>query len=258
MMVLTRWLRCSASLVILCWAHLAVAYRPFDGTDADVAEVGELELEVGPAGYRREGSSQFLIAPALVANYGFASGFEAVLEGRQEIPLRAARPGSQVQDLAASVKSLLRRGSLQGDAGLSVALESGVLLPGPETGWGTHVGSIFSYQWPALTMHLNLNNDLWYSAQYEAGASLILEGPKDWRLRPIAEILAERAFGQARFYRGLAESVLLGGILRHSDALSLDVAGRLASAEGQREVEVRAGFTWAFELGAWHPARGAP
>src|SRR5690349_10176396 len=36
----------SVTVVAICWAPMAAAYRPFDGTDADVAEPGEVELEV--------------------------------------------------------------------------------------------------------------------------------------------------------------------------------------------------------------------
>jgi hypothetical protein len=44
----------------------AEAYRPFDGTDADVAEVGVFELELGPVQYYRLGPQNYLVAPDLV------------------------------------------------------------------------------------------------------------------------------------------------------------------------------------------------
>lgn len=249
-MMLRRWPFCGALAIgAICWPRVSAAYRPFDGTDADVAEPGEVELEIGPAGYHQEGASRFLVAPALVANYGFAPGFEAVLEGRQRLPLKPAPLAWHVQDVAFSIKSLLRRGSLQESTGLSVALEVGMLLPSFESTWGTHLGSILSLQLPALTLHLNLANNIWYSVRYEASASVILEGPHSWRLRPVAEVSLERDFGGAGLYDGMAESLLAGGILRTSDALSFDLAGRYGRASGQHEKEVRAGVTWAFE--AW-------
>jgi hypothetical protein len=245
MTVRRRPLWLASAFVAIFWARLAAAYRPFDGTDANVAEPGEVELEIGPAGYRQEGSSRVLVAPALVANYGFAHGFEAVLEGRQSIQLNADRHPWQVEDVAFSIKSLLRRGSLQGANGLSVAVEIGMLLPGFESRLGTHVGSIFSLQLPAITLHLNLGNSILYSL-YEASASLILEGPDPWRLRPVAEMLVAREFGHGGLYDGIAESLLVGGILRATDGLSFDLAGRYGRADGQPEQEVRAGLTWAF------------
>jgi hypothetical protein len=234
-----------AGAIVLCWAGTSAAYRPFDGTDADVAEPGEIELEIGPVGYHHQGSSRFIVAPALIANYGFAPDFEAVLEGRQYIPINATEDTRQIQDVALSVKSLLRHGSLQGGSGLSIAVENGLLLPGSESRLGIHVGSIFSLRWPALTLHLNLGNDL-YSARYDASVSLILEGPARWRIRPVAEILVERAFGPGGFWEGFAESALLGGIGRWTDALSFDTGVRFGRADGQREQEFRAGLTWAF------------
>ena len=160
MTVRRRPLWLASAVVAIFWARLAAAYRPFDGTDADVAERGEVELEIGPAGYHQEGSSRFVVAPALVANYGFARGFEAVLEGRQNLQLNADRHPWRVEDVAFSIKSLLRRGSLQGAKGLSVAVEIGMLLPGFESRLGTHVGSVFSLQLPAITLHLNLGNSI--------------------------------------------------------------------------------------------------
>jgi hypothetical protein len=55
------WLLASASLLLV--ERDARAYRPCDGTDADVAEYGHFELELGPTHYYREGDRNFLIAP---------------------------------------------------------------------------------------------------------------------------------------------------------------------------------------------------
>jgi hypothetical protein len=239
----------SALVAVICWAPLASAYRPFDGTDADVAELGQIELEIAPAGYRQEGSSRFVVAPALVANYGFAPRFEAVFEGRQDIQLNARQRPSQLQDIAFSVKSLLRRGSLQGGKGLSVALELGMLLPGFESRLGNHVGSIFSFRSPVMTLHLNLDNDILYSVRYQASASLIAEGPASWRVRPVAEGLVEREFDRGERSGTVAESLLVGGIARWTDAVSFDVGGRFARSEGRREEEARVGLTVGFQ--AW-------
>jgi hypothetical protein len=51
-----------------------VAYRPFDGTDAAVADTGDVEIELGPVEYLREEAKHMLFAPDLRVNYGFASG----------------------------------------------------------------------------------------------------------------------------------------------------------------------------------------
>ena len=56
------------------WCGEADAYRPFDGTDAAVAETGEIEIELGPVEYLRTGAERMLLAPDLRVNYGFISG----------------------------------------------------------------------------------------------------------------------------------------------------------------------------------------
>ena len=40
------------------WSTPASAYRPFDGTDAAVAEEGEMEIELQPAGRLHDESGQ--------------------------------------------------------------------------------------------------------------------------------------------------------------------------------------------------------
>jgi hypothetical protein len=63
------------------------AYRPFDGTDAAVADVGEVEIELQPAGLLHQSSQSTLIAPFVVYNYGFAERWEFVVQGQTETPL---------------------------------------------------------------------------------------------------------------------------------------------------------------------------
>lgn len=247
MTLCARSLSDAVLVAVLCWARPVSAYRPFDGTDADVAAPGEVELEIGPLGYRRQASARTVVAPALVANYGFAPRFEAVLEGRQEFPVNAEEHRWQVRDSAFSVKGLLRRGSLQGRTGPSVALETGLLFPTAESRLGAHIGSIISIRLPAVTFHLNLNNNLFVAVRYEASASLILEGPSTWRLRPVAEGLVEREFGSGGIDDGLAESLLVGGIACWTDAVSFDLGARVGRANSRRDDELRLGLTWAFE-----------
>ena len=97
----------------LCWPAPSRAYRPFDGTDASVADLGELETEFQPAGALWEGSQTTLIAPDLVFNFGFKENWEATLEGCLETPVSQAEP-SRIADAALLVKGVLRPGSLSG------------------------------------------------------------------------------------------------------------------------------------------------
>jgi hypothetical protein len=234
-----------STALVLSWAAPASAYRPFDGTDAAVAEAHVVELEVGPVGYERQSTAKYLVAPALVLNYGVAPGFELVLEGRQLWALHEP-DDSGLEEVALSLKSVLRRGSLQGAKGVSVAMESGLLLPGTDARLGVHVASIFSWQWPAVTVHLNLMNDLLTSLRYAASSSVIAEGPSQWLVRPVSEVLVVRDFAERAVTRGSGASVLVGAIAEWNDAWAFDVAVRHGVREGRTEDEVRLGFTWSF------------
>ena len=89
----SRSKRIAATAVIaICaagWAAPASAYRPFDGTDAAVANVGEVEIEFQPAGVLRAGSTKALSDAVL--NYGFAERWELVLQGTAQTPPEGAR-----------------------------------------------------------------------------------------------------------------------------------------------------------------------
>jgi len=75
------------STTVFGWSGISFAYRPFDSTDAAVADVNQLEIELGPAQFRRATDERTVIAPAYVINYGFVKNWEVVLEGRAEHPL---------------------------------------------------------------------------------------------------------------------------------------------------------------------------
>jgi hypothetical protein len=80
----------ASSALAMLWCNDAFAYRPFDGTDAAVAEPDTIEIELGPAEYVRQGDERMLIAPNARLNYGIAKGWEAVLEGQTAHGLSAA------------------------------------------------------------------------------------------------------------------------------------------------------------------------
>jgi hypothetical protein len=236
------WLTLSACIAL--WPEVALAYRPFDGTDAAVADVGEIEVELQPAGARHTDSQKTLIAPATVINYGFAKHWELVLESQLETPL--SPPGaSNLTSSGIFLKHVLRPGTLQDQSGPSVATEFGVLLPdtlGP-TGTGFSVAGIVSQRWGWGTAHLNVQGVLTRSQNADVFTSLIVEGPSTWTVRPVAELAYEEEFRQVH-----TASILIGAIWQVRDALSFDVAFRRASANGVQANEVRAGLTFGFSL----------
>src|SRR5438132_14358054 len=102
---------CLAYFCLTATVIPASAYRPFDGTDAAVAEKGKMEIELQPAGALKDFSGTTLIAPAARFNYGMTETWEAVLEGQFETPVS---PSSRSTFTAggAFLKRVLREGSL--------------------------------------------------------------------------------------------------------------------------------------------------
>jgi len=233
------------SLIIATAANAALAYRPFDSTDADVVEPGKFELEFGPIGRLREGQKRFTVAPAVVANYGFSEHRELVLEGRRETALdrEAGEPRNAITDTGLFIKQVLREGALQEKPGPSVATEYGFLLPtvNGEHGTGFSVAGIVSHRFEAGTIHLN--SALAWTRSHEPDLLLgaIVEGPYTWTVRPVAEVFSEQASGSPR-----SDSMLLGAIWRMKEDLSLDFGVREARAGEVAIHELRAGLTWSF------------
>lgn len=235
------------AIALFAYAELALSYRPFDSTDADVARAGEAEIELGPVQWLRQGSKRFLQAPAAIANIGFSRDRELVIEGRHEVALdrEPGEPRAMLVDNGAFIKQVLRRGVLQDESGPSVATEYGVLLPSvnDEHGTGFSVAGIVSQRWTAATVHLNAALARTREHEPDLFLGTILEGPFAWRVRPVAEIFAERAHGGPRI-----DSLLVGAIWRVREGLSFDAALRSAQAGAEAIHELRLGLTWAFSL----------
>jgi hypothetical protein len=235
-------LAAAISAVSAGWPSAALAYRPFEGTDADVTEPNKVEIEFQPLGYLREGSERNLTVAPTVVNIGFAERWEAVFEGRGIIPVSPSGP-TEVTDAGAFLKHVLREGSLQDKSGLSIATEFGVLLPGinADRGVGASLAGIASQRWDWGTVHFNAAISLTRDQHADAFAGVILEGPHDWKVRPVAEFFYEEEFGQFRTLSGL-----IGLIWQVREDLSFDVGLRHAVTNGHSIDEVRAGLTFGF------------
>jgi hypothetical protein len=234
-----------AVLLTIFTMPTALAYRPFDSTDADVAEPGVFELELGPIGERREDSTRIRVAPAVVANYGLPGERELVLQGQREKVLNP-EPGEQstsIVDTGAFIKQVLREGALQEKSDFSVATEYGLLLPDVhgDNGTGATAALIASQRSDLGTMHLN--GALAWNRDHEPELFLgvILEGPFAWTVRPVAEVFSDKASNTAR-----TDSALVGAIWRVSKNLALDFGLREARSGDVSIREVRAGLTWSF------------
>jgi hypothetical protein len=223
----------------------ALAYRPFEGTDAAVADPGELEIEFGPAEPLREGSQRFVTAPETVFNLGIAKDWELVLQGQA---VTAVSPGPAQTSLVGNglfLKRVLRDGVLQDKAGPSIAVEFGPLLPGVngEPGTGASLGGIASYRWGWLTAHLNAAAALTRNRHGDGFVGTIVEGPWDWPVRPVGEVFYEHEWGVAETVSGL-----VGAIWQVSDKVAFDIALRDARVNGHTVNELRAGVTFGLLL----------
>ena len=232
-----------AVMICLC-AQPAAAYRPFDGTDAGVANLNEIEIELQPVGGMQAGPQSTLIAPAVVYNYGFAERWEMVLQTQGETPLSPGGPGS----LAASgafLKYVIQPGVLQGQSGVSIATEFGPLLPGvnADPGVGFSWAGIVSQRWDWGTAHFNVETNLTRDQHGEAFLGVILEGPSTWKVRPVLEVFYDKVWMETE-----TRSALVGAIWQVRDDLSFDAAYRYALVNGHALNEIRAGLTFAFKV----------
>ena len=249
----THWLSRTRSSSSLAWpvvfgvamlgSTTSFAYRPFDGTDAAVADPKEVEIEFEPTGVLRQNAQTSLIAPFVVFNYGFEKNWEFVFQGQGQLPLTASDESAGINGVGAFLKHVLREGSLQSANGPSVAIEFGPLLPGvnADDGFGASFGTIVSQRWDWGTVHANVVTELTrdHHADYFLGG--IIEGPSKWTVRPVAEFFYEEEIGQSRTLSGL-----VGAIWQVKDNLSFDFGYRHAVVNGRPADEFRAGMTFGF------------
>ena len=175
---------------VVVWAAPAAAYRPFDGTDAAVADLGELEIEFQPAGVIHPTTTTALAGPNAVFNYGFAKGWELVLQAARPFPEDA---GPSNVPNASLVKYVVQPGALQDKPGPSVATEFGLLysdfgVPGTV---GFSWSGIVSQRWDWGTVHINFDANRTPDEHPELFIDTIIEGPIKWKVRPVAEIYAD-------------------------------------------------------------------
>jgi hypothetical protein len=232
------------AVVICLFAWPAAAYRPFDGTDAAVAALNEVEVELQPAGGLQTGSQSTLIAPAVVYNYGFAERWEVVLQGQVETPLSPGGPSS-LAATGAFLTYVVQPGVLQNQSGVSIATEFGPLLPGINTdpGVGFSWAGIVSQRWDWGTAHFNVETNLTRDQHGEAFLDVILEGPSTWKVRPVFEVFYDKIWTQTE-----TRSTLVGAIWQVENDLALDAAFRYALVNGRSVNEIRAGMTFAFKV----------
>jgi hypothetical protein len=225
------------------WCGAASAFRPFDGTDAAVADTGDIEVELGPVEYQREAVARVLLVPDLRVNYGFARDWEATIEGDLTHALSPDLPATTLVGNTASLKTVLREGSLQEKPGPSIGSEFDVLLPGirDEPGAGVGLIGIVSQQWEWVILHFNAGAALTRDRHADYVVDTIVEGPRHWTVRPVSEFFYETDIGAFHTRSGL-----VGAIWQVKDNIAVDFAVRGARTNENTAVEIRAGVTFAF------------
>lgn len=244
----SKWFAAGAGIgicAIFCTAP-AFAYRPFDGTDAAVADVGEVEIELQPIGAMRAGSTTKGISDS-VLNFGFADRWEFVLQGTAQ-PLAEGGGPLSVPD-AAFLKYVVRPGVLQDKPGPSMAMEFGPLLPDVGgSGVGFSWSGIVSQRWQWGTVHWNVETNLTPDQHGELFFDAIIEGPNKWKVRPVFEIYSDSVINQSQTFSGL-----VGAIWQARDNLAFDIGLRYALVNGRPVEELRAGVTFGFPLNLGRP-----
>jgi hypothetical protein len=240
----------AVSALLAVRSEPARAFRPFDGTDAAVADVGELEIELGAAGLLGADAEHTLTAPETTFSLGVAEGWEAELEGQGQTALPPAPARSSLVGNGAFLKGVLRDGVLQDKPGPSIATEFGVLLPGinDESGLGGSWAGIVSDRFGPVTVHFTAELALNRQNHGEVFLSTIIEGPYDWKVRPVGEIVYDREVGLRE-----TSSALVGAIWQIRDDLALDFGVREGRTNDLGFTEIRAGLTYSLPL--WRPGR---
>ncbi|HEU5137995.1 MAG TPA: hypothetical protein VFU13_22820 [Steroidobacteraceae bacterium] len=224
--------------VILLCSPAAWAYRPYDSTDADVADDDEIELEVGWRDSKIESDHEQ--AARAVLNFGIGRDREIVVEGEwQRSP--GAKSESSIGDVGLFLKQVHRRGSLQGEPRMSVASECGALIPtrSEDSGLGGECALIASHSISMLSLHANASLAFETDHRWVNSIGLILEGPDSWRIRPGLELVREDAAGDDAEF-----SMLAGAIWNSADGLEFDVAYRRGLQPSGEPSEWRVGITW--------------
>ena len=220
----------------------AWAYRPFVSTDAAVADVREVEIELGYFNLERTRRENTITTPAVVLNYGFAKNWELVAEFRVE-----ASPHLEITDPGLFLKGVLKEGVLQEKEGISFAIEAGPLLPSTlprERGVGFEATGIVSAKLEPFTVHVNGGGGLDRDDRHGFAIwGVIGELPVHPQVRLVGEVNGENTQGERPI-----SSALLGVIWQTTKNLSLDAGIRHGISRAAPDWQFTLGLTWGFAV----------
>jgi hypothetical protein len=238
--------RIAIALAWLAGPHAALAYRPFDSTDAAVAAPREVEIELGPVAYTDSRHASVTEVPIVTVNAGLGDSWEAVLDAARAVTHSPNEHDIETIETALLFKHVLRDGVLQEQAGWSMATEFGVLLPtvNADDDYGASLAIIGSRQIGRTMIHVNAAAAENRDGNTELFSGLIVEGFASSSVRPVAELTFEDERGTDTRSAG----ALLGAIWERDEALSFDLAVRAVREDHEWSYESRIGVTWAFAV----------
>jgi hypothetical protein len=231
-----------ALIAVLLVPASAWAYRPFVSTDAAVADLREVEIELGYFNLERTRRGNTIATPDMVLNYGLAKNVELVGQFRLDVS-----PEVEISDPGLSLKGVVREGVLQDKPGLSVAVEAGPLLPSTrprEHRVGFEAIGIVSGRLAPVTVHVNGGGGLDRGGHPFGVWGVIAEVPLHSRLRLVGEVN-----GQTTQSERPDNSALLGLIWLASKNLSLDAGVRRGISHAAPDWQFTLGLTFGFSLG---------
>lgn len=225
-------------------SRYAFAYRPFVSTDAAVAEIGELEIELGLFTISRDEGTNEITVPSLVLNYGILKNWEIVGEFDVQVYKEGEDRNTELKDPALFLKGVLHEGVLQDQKGPSFAVEFGVLLPSTvegERNVGLEGIAILSGRVYDLLYHLNIGVEFDRESFDPNGIwGVILEYPFGSKFRPVGEVN-----GSFKHHENPEVSGLIGFIWE-TDRVDLDIGVRKGFSEAASDWELTTGVTFPF------------
>lgn len=236
--------RIAIALVLLAGPHAALAYRPFDSTDAAVADPGVIEIELGPVAYTDLRHASITEGPVVTVNAGLTDDWEAVIDAARAITRSPGERDIETVEAALLLKRIVRDGVLQEQAGWSIATEFGVLLPtvNDDDDYGATWALIGSRGMGRTMVHVNAALAQNRDGNTELVTGLIVEDAAIGPVRPVAELTFEYERGTDTRSAG----ALFGAIWERGEDLSFDLAVRAVRDDQAWSYEGRIGVTWAF------------
>lgn len=237
----------------LLWLAAAPAHAYLiDANDARVVAPGSMELELQPIGYYQTligEEGHYLIAPSLQLYVGLAEDWDLLYLTRGYVALDGTpdvSPYSLAEQFVAVRRMIVHgRYDQEEGEGPSLALQTGIFLPGieAETGVGASVALLFAWSGDPGTLHLNAWLNYTQDATWDFFGSVVLEGPADWPVRPTVELWADIDDGAPTV------SGLIGAVGSVTDEFCIQAGARVGGWEDALELEVRLSTWIAWDLG---------